>query len=381
LLSNPSWQPDRPWQRAQDRLLPAAACERAIREIARWPGYAATPVVGLPGLARRLGLARLDCKYEGDRFGVGSFKGLGAPYALAVLLAHRLTQRLGRRIVAAEVIAGSQHGPCAACTAAAATDGNHGRALAWAAAQAGCAAVIYVPAQISDARVAAITALGARVERVAGSYDDAVRRCASDCRRDGWLEITDTAPSCRPGTAGLASARLVMAGYTVLIDEALAALAEPPTHLFAQAGVGGFAAAAAARLWQRLGSSQVRTVVVEPERAACFYASALAGTPSPASGDLATIMAGLACGEPSVPAWQLLSEAAAGFLAVPDPAAVTAVQRLAAPLDDDPPLRAGETGGAGLAGLLAVAGDPTARAALGLTAASRVLVVATEAAK
>jgi len=92
-------------------------------------------------------------------------------------------------------------------------------------------------------------------------------------------------------------------------------------------------------------------------------------------------MAGLACGEPSVPAWQLLSEAAAGFLAVPDPAAVTAVQRLAAPLDDDPPLRAGETGGAGLAGLLAVAGDPTARAALGLTAASRVLVVATEAAK
>jgi|GEM_PF-40240 len=378
LLLNPHWRPERPWSHRQDRLLPAAACRRAGDEIPCWPGYTPTPLVGLPALARALGVSRLHCKDEAARFGVGSFKALGAPFALAVLLAGRLSRRLGRRVTAAEVIAGSLRESCATVTVAAATDGNHGRALAWAASRAGCAAVIYVPKQISTARVAAIATLGARVERVDGCYDAAVHCCAADCRRAGWLEITDTAASTRPGAPGLASTRLVMAGYAVLVDEALEALAEAPTHLFAQAGVGGFAAVAAARLWQRLGSPRIRTVVVEPERAACLYASALAGAPSAATGDLATLMAGLACGEPSVLAWHLLDEAAAGFLVVPDRAAVAAMRLLAGPHGDDPALVAGESGAAGLAGLLAVAAEPAARRALELSSASRVLVVATE---
>jgi diaminopropionate ammonia-lyase len=355
-----------------------AACERAVAEIQSWPDYAPSRLVALPGLARSLGVGGISYQDEGGRFGVGSFKALGAPYALAAILAVRLSRRLGRRIATREVLGGAHRDACATFTAAAATDGNHGRALAWAARQAGCRCIIYVPPAVSPGRVAAISAYGAEIARIEGSYDEAVARCAQDCLRHDWLEITDTAPSTAPRTRGLSAARRVMAGYATIIDEALPRMRDTPTHFFAQGGVGGFAAAVAARLWQKYGGSRVRLVVVEPHRAACLFASAEAGELRPASGDLDTIMQGLSCGEASAPAWEILAQAAAAFLTIDESYAVEAMRLLARGVDGDPRLVAGETGAAGLAGLLAVANDAGARALLQLDARSRVLLVGTE---
>ena len=380
LRLNPRWRRDLGWDRRMDARLPRAACERAAAAIAGWQGYAASPQVGLPGLARELGLGRFEAKYEGGRFGIGSFKALGAPYALAAHLAHAARRRSGRPVTTREVMSGAWGEICAEFTAAAATDGNHGRALAWAAARCGCKAVIYAPGAISPGRIAAIERFGARVVGGHVTYDEAVARCAADCRRWRWLEITDTAPAGERRGMASATARLVMAGYTIMADEALEASAEAPTHFFVQGGVGGFAAAMIARFWQRLGRPSTRVVVVEPDRAACLYASAAAGSPTPADGDLDTIIVGLACGEVSAPAWAIVAEGAFAFLRIADSHAIAAMRRLARPVAGDPPLIGGETGGAGLAGLLAVAGDPASRRALGLDRSSRVMVAITESA-
>jgi diaminopropionate ammonia-lyase len=169
-----------------------------------------------------------------------------------------------------------------------------------------------------------------------------------------------------------------MQGYAVMAQEALDAMSAPPTHLFLQAGVGGMAAAVAAHLWEKLGERRPRVVICEPDRAACLYASARAGAPVAVPGSLDTIMAGLACGEVSALAWRVLAPAAAAFMTLPDELARVSMRLLAAGIDGDPPLVAGESAVAGFAGLLAVAGRREWRAALGLEPDSRVLLFGTE---
>ena len=157
-------------------------------------------------------------------------------------------------------------------TVACATDGNHGRSVAWGAKTAGCSAVIFIHAGVSQSRADAMAAFGADMRRIAGSYDDSVRIAAETAAREGWTVVSDTS------WEGYEAIPLtVMQGYTATIGEALDALSEPPTHIFLQAGVGGLAAAIAAYASQRLGPSAPKIVVVEPERAACLFASAVAG--------------------------------------------------------------------------------------------------------
>jgi diaminopropionate ammonia-lyase len=159
-----------------------------------------------------------------------------------------------------------------------------------------------------------------------------------------------------------------------MAEEALDALPAPPTHVFIQGGVGGVAAAVSVALRARHGHGP-RLIVAEPERAACLLASAEAGAPTAVPGALDTIMAGLACGEPSLLAWQELERAAFAFMAVPDSAAIAAMRLLA---QRDSPVEAGESGVAGLAALALAAQDSAARAALGLGEGSRVLLFGTE---
>ncbi|GEO81285.1 diaminopropionate ammonia-lyase [Pararhodospirillum oryzae] len=372
LLAGPGWSPDWPRHQVGCVGLTPDACGQAARVIRACPAYAPTPLRALPALARALGVARVDVKDEGKRLGVGSFKALGAPYALALALADRLG------VTPEALLAGKERASCASFTAAAATDGNHGRAVAWGARQIGCKAEIFVPAAISLGRVRALEALGAQVVRGRGSYDQAVADCAWQCMEQGWLEITDTLSPGRVDPCIEVTVGRIMAGYSLIADEVLADLPQPPTHVLAQGGVGGLAAALITRLGQRLGLDAPRLIVVEPERAACLYASAVAGHPAPADGDLETLIAGLACGEVSVPAWEILRTAACAFVRLPDAAAIEAMRRLARPLAGDPAMVAGETGAAGMAGLLAVATNPAARTVLALDESSRVLVVATE---
>ncbi|MCQ4158394.1 diaminopropionate ammonia-lyase [Roseomonas sp. GC11] len=351
-------------------VLPEGGFRRAAAEIASWPGYAETPLLALPDVAAAAGVAAVHYKDEAGRFGLGSFKALGGAYAVARLLVAELARRgVAPAARVADLLAGAHAEATAAITVTCATDGNHGRSVAWGAQRFGARCVIFVHEHVSAGRRAAIAAYGAEIRVVPGHYDDAVREAAAVAAREGWFVVSDTS---YPGYTEVP--RDVMQGYRLMAREALAALPEPPTHVFVQGGVGGVAAAVSVQLRAQCPPG-VRLVVVEPERAACLLASARAGAPVAVGGALDTLMAGLACGEPSLLAWQELERAAFAFMAVPDESAVDAMRLLARRA---PRVVAGESAVAGLAGLLLAAGDAAARAALGLDAGSRVLLFGTE---
>jgi len=372
LFHNPRAAPEAPYGRVQEAVMDAAGHEAAFAEITRWPGYAPTPLRSLDALARALGIAAVHYKDEGDRFGLGSFKALGGAYAVRRHLGTRLAAALGRPVTTAELIDGTHRARTESITVTTATDGNHGRSVAWGAQLFGCRAVIYIHATVSAGRQAAIERYGAQVVRTPGNYDDSVRRAASDAAANGWTVVSDTS---YPGYRDIP--RDVMHGYTVMVEEALRQWPDetPPTHAFVQGGVGALPASVAAHLWQRLGTRRPRFVVVEPERAACLLASARAGKPVAVTGVLDTVMAGLACGEASELAWDLLVRGADAFMAIPDAGAIDAMRLLAA---QHPPVVAGESAVAGLAALRAAAADPATRAALGLGPDSRVLLFGSE---
>lgn len=335
-----------PYGDALRAVLSVEAGRRAHKVISAWPGYAPTPLVPLPRLAAEVGAGQVLLKDEARRFGLKSFKGLGGAYAVETLAKAR--------------------GP-AGLVVTCATDGNHGRAVAWGARRAGCRAVIYIHEGVSEGRAEAIRALGAEVRREGRHYDESVRLCADNARASGWQIVSDTS---WPGYQDVP--RLVMQGYAVIAIEALAQGAAP-THVFLQGGVGGLAAAVLAWLWELEGPARPKVVVVEPDKAACLLASAEAGRPTAVGGELDTIMAGLACGEPSLLAWEILSRGADAFMSIPDEAAADTMRELARD-----GIVAGESGVAGLAGLRALADETEARSAVGLGPAARVLCISSE---
>jgi diaminopropionate ammonia-lyase len=258
-------------------------------------------------------------------------------------------------------------------TVTCATDGNHGRSVAWGARTFGCKCVIYLPDVVSQGRCRAIEAYGAHVRRVAGTFDDAVRKAAADAAANAWHVISDTAGEDCGGAA-----RDVMQGYSLMIEEACSRSPSVPSHVFVQGGVGGLAAAACSYLWERYGKERPVFVVVEPEKADCLFRSAVAGRPTPAHGPLDTIMGGLACGEVSPLAWRILATGADAFGTINDEAAADAMRLLAEGRCGDDPIVAGESAVAGLAALLLACADTHARRVLGLRPDSRVLVLGTE---
>lgn len=356
-----------------DAILSAAEFAAARAEISTWPGYAPTPLRALAGLAKSLGLGAVSYKDEGRRFDLGSFKALGGAYAVLRLLQRQVAAATGATPSSAELLAGRHREIAEGVTVTCATDGNHGRSVAWGAGIFHCRAVIFIGAGVSEGRRAAIARYGAEVLRVPGSYDDAVRHAAAEAARNGWTVISDTSYA---GYTEIPSD--VMHGYGVMADEAFEQMPERPTHIFIQAGVGGLAAAVAARSWQRWGVDRPRLVVVEPMQADALYRSIAAGKLVTVTGDLDTVMAGLSCGEVSLIAWDVLRLAVDDVIAIPDAAAIDAVRLLADGRAGDPPLVAGETGVAGLAGLIAVFSDGAIARALGLDRASRVLLFGTE---
>ena len=350
-------------------VLPEGGFRRARAAIAAWPGYAPTPLVALPEVAAALGLASVHLKDESGRFGLGSFKALGGAHAVARVLAAELARAGVARAATAEDLESGRHAAATErVTVTCATDGNHGRSVAWGARRFGARCVIFVHPGVTPARRDAMAAFGAEVRETPGTYDDSVRASADAAQANGWHVVSDTS---WPGYTEVP--RDVMQGYRVMAEEALDAIPAPPTHAFIQAGVGGVAAAVSVALRAR--GTAGRLVVVEPDRAACLLASAEAGRATTFPGALDTIMAGLACGEPSLLAWQELERAAFAFLAIPDGAAIVALRHLAR---RDPPVISGESGAAGLGALAMAAPDPAARAALGLGPASHVLLFSTE---
>jgi diaminopropionate ammonia-lyase len=369
---------DAPFGEAERRVLGLDAIRAARAEIETWPGYAPTPLRPLPGLAARLGLGAVLYKDEGQRFGLGSFKALGGAYAVLRLLQRHLRERHGVEADAQDLLAGGHRELAREVTVATATDGNHGRSVAWGAERFGARCVVYIHEHVSPARERAIARYGAEVRRVPGGYDDSVRRCAADAAANGWRLVADTSAE----GGGWEVPSMVMQGYGLLALEALEQAggeeAPPFTHAFVQAGVGGLAAAVAAVVWQLLGPGRPRIVVVEPERADCVFRTVAAGRPTPVPGEADTFMACLAAGEVSPAAWEILRTAADDVLALPDEAAGSAMRALAGGVGGDRPVVAGESGCAAAAGLVAAALDPALREALALDSGSRVLVIGSE---
>ncbi len=221
--------------------------------------------------------------------------------------------------LSAELVRGDCRDESEGITVTCATDGNHGRAVAWGAQRFHCRCVIFVHEGVSQGRVDAIARYGAEVRRVPGTYDDAVREAARQAAANGWFIVSDTSWS---GYSEVP--QQIMQGYRLMADEAADQWrGEPPTHVFVQGGVGGVAAAVSVQMRARF-EPPPALIVVEPDRAACLLASAELGQPATVPGNLDTLMAGLACGEPSPVAWQELDHGAAAFMAIPDEAAVAA---------------------------------------------------------
>jgi len=354
-------------------VLNQAANDAARREIASWPGYAPTPLLDMQALASELGIGQLWLKDEAHRFGLKSFKALGGAYAVLGVLRHVLEHDHGLTDVSSADLRGGKYADQVAdITVCCATDGNHGRSVAWGAQIFGCRCNIHLHEHVSQGREDAIAAYGAHIIRVSGHYDDSVRAATEDAAREGWHLVSDTAWI---GYEDMASR--VMQGYTTLTAEVLEQLpAEArPSHVFLQAGVGGLAAAVAGPLWEVWGDARPRIIVVEPESADCVFRSIAAGALTNVPGDLSTFMACLAAGEMSTAAWTVLKGCADDVLALEDDAARHAMRVLAT---TEPSVVAGESGCAGIAALLTVCQDAELRDALGIDESARILCINSE---
>ncbi len=237
---------------------------------------------------------------------------------------------------------------------------------------------VYVHSETTQSRVEAIQREGAEIAVVDGNYDDAVRRVAVDAQCYGWTVISDTS---WPGYELVP--RYIMAGYTILLDEA--AQQWPPTAapdvVLIQAGVGGLLCAVASWLCNKFGSMRPYLISCEPIGAPCVLESAKAGKLTTIKGSLDTVMAGLSCGTPSHAAWPTISAVVDAFVAVADERAKEAMRRLANPEAPDRGVVAGESGACGVASLIAVLRNEDlkpVRDAAGLGPESRILVVNTE---
>lgn len=309
------------------------------------PGYQPTPLRALPRLAEHLGVGGILLKDESYRFGLNAFKALGCSYAIGRYLSRRLDGSADPALPFSLLKLAATKGCGEEITFVTATDGNHGRGVAWAAQMLGHKAVVYLPKGASPARLQAILDLGAEAAITELNYDDAVRLAADQAERQGWVLIQDTAWD---GYSEIPT--WIMQGYGTIMAETVQQQKdmgyERPTHIFLQAGVGSFAASMVVAALSSHGDSRPKIVIVEPDQADCLYRSALAadGRPRNVTGDLATIMAGLACGEPNPIAWDILRDQADCFVSCPDDVAATGMRVLGNPLGEDPRVIAGESG-------------------------------------
>lgn len=323
-----------------------------------------------------LGVTCVYCKDESTRFGLNSFKALGGAYAVGRLLMRELSRRTGAENLNINDIGRAEfesiiNNIIVTC----ATDGNHGRSVAWGAKRFGCKCVIYIHKTVSEGRERAIADYGAKVIRVDGNYDQAVSKADTDAKQFGYFVVSDTSYD-----GYIDVPKDVMQGYTVMAQEAIEQIGNnpAPTHIFIQGGVGGLAAAVCAHFWETMGTGRPSLIVVEPDRAACLYESARAGRPVTIHGRLDTIMAGLACGKVSLLAWKVLSKGANAFATISDDAAIYTMKLLANGCFGNKGIVAGESAVAGIAACIIGANSTELRGQLGLSNDSRILVFSTE---
>lgn len=293
---------------------------------------------------------------------------------MARQLQAELERKAGVRPKMVDLLAGRWKDQVAGLVVSCATDGNHGRSVAWGARMFGCRCIIYVHRDLTEGRKQAMEALGAEVIRIDGNYDESVRQADADARKHGRIIVSDTSYE-----GYMEIPKDVAMGYTVMLSETVEQLdGEIPTHVFIQGGVGGLASAVAGYFWDLWGERRPRVVVVEPEQANCLQQSARAGKPVAVDGDLETLMAGLACGEVSLLAWEILATGADDFMTLSEEAVPLTMRMLAQGYRDDPAVEAGESAVPGLAAAIRARQNSELAPLLGLDRDSRVLVIGTE---
>lgn len=343
-----------------------------------FPEYQETPLVELHQLAVNLGIKSIYIKDESKRFGLNAFKVLGGSYAIARDIMDRLAlaeeELTYDKLTSPEVL--DKLGKVTYITA---TDGNHGRGVAWTANRLGKDCVVYMPQGTAPERLENIRKLGADASIKECNYDGAVRMAHEQAEEHGWRVIQDTS------WAGYEEIPTrIMQGYTTLGHEFVKQLAGVrPTHVFLQAGVGALAGAVTAFLADYYGKERPTIIIVEPHQADCLYRTAQRndGRLYYAQGRLDSIMAGLCCGEPCGIAWEILRDYADYFISMPDEVAALGMRVLGNPLPGDECIVSGESGAAGF-GLMAAAlmdGRLSGlRHKLGLDENSVVLCISTE---
>ncbi|HAS72968.1 MAG TPA: diaminopropionate ammonia-lyase [Clostridiales bacterium UBA8960] len=347
-----------------------------------FPQYECTPLRDLKHLAKHLGVASIMVKDESYRFGLNAFKVLGGAYAIGKYIASQLDVPISelpfQRLKSDEIKA-----VIGDVTFVTATDGNHGRGVAWAARELGQKAVVYMPKGSAEYRLNQILNEGAEASITELNYDDAVRLSDKTAKERGGVLVQD---SSWPGYMDIPT--WIMQGYATLMDEAIEQIEtlgeQMPTHVFLQAGVGSFAGSMIGYLAARLGENKPVAVIVEPDEAACIFKSFKIGDGEPhhVTGFMPTMMAGLACGEPSLVAWGVLRDYAEVAVSCPDEVSAYGMRMLGNPLGDDEKVISGESGavGVGLLGLLLSGNSEQRQLAdqLGLDQNSRILFISTE---
>ncbi len=346
---------------------------------ASFPEYSVTPLASLQNLAQQLGVQGLYIKDESYRFGLNAFKVLGGSYAIGQCIAKRLGCSIDD-LPYDDLTSTSVRNQLGELTFVTATDGNHGRGIAWTAHQLGQKSIVYMPKGSALERLRNIQALGADASITERNYDGAVALAAEQAQKNGWIFVQDTAWS---GYEEIP--RWIMQGYTSMALEAVQQLGSVrPTHVFLQAGVGAMAGAVTAFLCNYYSGNQKPTIViVEPNRADCIYRTAKANdnTLHCVDGDMDTIMAGLACGQPCSIAWDILRDWADYSVSMPDWIAANGMRILGAPLGNDPRIISGESGAAGFGLAAEILRNPNLepiKTQLGLDQNSVILCISTE---
>ncbi|KYZ78298.1 diaminopropionate ammonia-lyase [Anaerosporomusa subterranea] len=368
-----------------EKVTTAFLSEQTINEVVAFhqsfSQYVVTPLQSLDRLAKEFNVGKIWVKDESHRFGLNAFKVLGGSFAIGKYLSEKLGLPMNQ--LTFEMLKSSAvKAEIGEVTFVTATDGNHGRGVAWAANQLGQKAVVYMPKGSAITRLANIRAEGAVAAITDLNYDDTVRLANRHAQENGWVVVQDTA---WPGYEKIPT--WIMQGYATIIREALEQIVEAgdekPTHIFLQVGVGSFAGSILGYLADKFGEERPATVIVEPDKAACLYKSIVAddGEPHAVTGDLNTIMAGLACGEPNSISWGILRDYAEWYAVCPDYVAARGMRLLANPQGSDPRVISGESGavGLGLVSLLAERDDlKPITEKLKLNQTARILIISTE---
>ena len=347
-----------------------------------FPQYSVTPLQKLSALASYLGVKGIYCKDESYRFGLNAFKVLGGSYAMGRYIAKELGRDISQlpyNVLSSDKLR-EEFGQATFFTA---TDGNHGRGVAWAAKRLGQKAVVRMPKGTTKTRFDNIAKEGAEVTIEEVNYDDCVRMAAAEAAKtEHGIIVQDTAWA---GYEEIPS--WIMQGYGTLVLEADKQLKENgvdrPTHVFVQAGVGSLAGAVVGYFANKYKENPPVMVVCEASAADCLYRSAVQadGNLVNVTGDLQTIMAGLACGEGNTIGWDILKNHVTVFASCPDWMSAKATRIYANPLENDPHIISGESGSVPLGLAYTALHDEDAKdlkEALKLDENSNILVISTE---